>query len=90
MGAYIETGFDIINYEKLIAKCEIFPSMEKHSQAWIRARLLDEKPCAFPEIGNSHRGVISAFPFNTGSHSLQELSAFYANSLSDGKRNNLI
>jgi RNA-directed DNA polymerase len=72
LDADISKCFDPINQEKLLAKLNIFPTLRRQIQAWLKSGVMDQGQWFATSAGTPQGGVISPLLANIALHGMEE------------------
>lgn len=88
LDADISKCFDKINHDKLLAKINTFPTLNRLIKAWLKAGVFDYGEWSKTEEGTPQGGVISPLLANIALHGMEEAIKKIAKTLPGNKRNN--
>ena len=69
----IRKCFDQISHDALLAKLDIFPTMNRQVRAWLKAKVVMQDETIFPEKGKPQGGVLSPLLANIALDGIEEL-----------------
>ena len=73
MDGDIRKCFDQISHDALLAKLDIFPTMNRQVRAWLKAKVVMQDETIFPEKGMPQGGVLSPLLANIALDGIEEL-----------------
>jgi RNA-directed DNA polymerase len=83
LDADISQCFDKINHEKLLNKLNIFPTLRRQIQTWLKAGVWDNKQAFLTTKGTPQGGCISPLLANIALHGMEECVKKFAETLDE-------